>query len=208
MDTPEAWAKAVLVAIAASGKTVSQHGLELSKHEGPWEGDSHKATKFLYKLESQPPKRWPQASMYALVNRVILGQDLPPRVDTIPVISFSSAGEPVQFTDQGLPAGEGMYRVDRPGYITDQNAFAVEVSGDSMSPKYENGQVVFVDTIKPLTRGCYAVVGLVTHERYVKRWVPKNGLITLESVNPTYPPVKVKREQVAFAYRVVGSKEL
>ena len=125
----------------------------------------------------------------------------------IPVISMASAGPGVQFTGQSFPAGCGMYLVDRPPSFTDPNGFGVEVSGDSMAPKYENGQVVMVDTRKTPSNGDYVVAGLSTGEKFVKRYREAAGRVILESVNPLYPPVVVEPEQVLFAYKVVWSKE-
>ncbi|MEJ2367032.1 MAG: helix-turn-helix transcriptional regulator [Acidobacteriota bacterium] len=125
----------------------------------------------------------------------------------IPVVAFVSAGPGVEFTDQGYPAGGGMYFVERPPSFTDPHGFAVEVSGDSMTPKYEKGQVVLVDTRKRPVSGDYAVVGLTNGEKYIKRYREAGGMVVLESVNTLYDPVVVPPEEVRFAYKVVWSKE-
>jgi phage repressor protein C with HTH and peptisase S24 domain len=127
--------------------------------------------------------------------------------EKIPVIAFASAGAPVIFTDQGFPMGSGMYQVSRPAGLTDPNAFGVEVEGDSMFPKYREGQAVIVDTRKSPADGDFAVVGLTNGEKYIKMWRQRNGAISLESLNPDYPPIKVKREDVRFAYKVVWARE-
>jgi SOS-response transcriptional repressor LexA len=145
-----------------------------------------------------------------------IGLPEPPRVAEaetsytkgIPVIAFVSAGRgDVQFTDQGYPVGNGMEMVPRPSGLDDPNAFGVMIHGDSMSPKYENGDVVFVDTrVKP-SNGDSAVVGLHSHERYVKRWRRKGSQVALESVNPEYPPIIIPFPAVKFAYRVKWVRE-
>jgi phage repressor protein C with HTH and peptisase S24 domain len=127
--------------------------------------------------------------------------------EEVPVIAFASAGEAVEFTDQGYPAGGGMYFLPRPPQFTDPNGFGVEVAGDSMVPKYEDGQVVMVDTRKRPVSGDYAVIGLMNGEKYVKRYREAGGLILLESVNPLYPPIAVQPHEVRFAYKIVWVKE-
>jgi phage repressor protein C with HTH and peptisase S24 domain len=127
--------------------------------------------------------------------------------EEVPVVAFASAGEAVEFTDQGYPAGGGMYFLPRPPQFTDPNGFGVEVAGDSMVPKYEDGQVVMVDTRKRPVSGDYAVIGLMTGEKYVKRYREAGGRIILESVNPLYPPVVVEPQEVRFAYKIVWVKE-
>ncbi len=125
----------------------------------------------------------------------------------VPVVAFASAGPGVEFTDQGYPAGAGMYFLPRPPQFTDPNGFGVEVSGDSMIPKYEDGQVVLVDTRKKPVSGDYAVIGLMNGDKYVKRFREAGGRVILESVNPLYPPVVVEPHEVRFAYKIVWVKE-
>jgi len=129
---------------------------------------------------------------------------LPPEV---PVVAFASAGPGVEFTDQGYPAGGGMYFLPRPPEFTDPNGFGVEVAGDSMVPKYEDGQVVMVDTRKRPVSGGYAVIGLMSGDKYVKRYREAGGRVLLESVNPLYPPVVVEPHEVRFAYKIVWARE-
>ena len=125
----------------------------------------------------------------------------------VPVIAFASAGEAVQFTDQGYPAGGGMYFLPRPPQFTDPNGFGVEVAGDSMAPKYEDGQVVMVDTRKRPVSGDYAVIGLMSGDKYVKRYREAGGVVILESVNPLYPPIVVEPHEVRFAYKIIWVRE-
>ena len=125
----------------------------------------------------------------------------------VPVVAFASAGPGVEFTDQGYPAGGGMYFLPRPPQVTDPNGFGVEVAGDSMVPKYEDGQVVMVDTRKRPVSGDYAVVGLMDGDKYVKRYRESGGMVVLESVNPLYPPVVVPPHEVRFAYKIVWVRE-
>jgi len=125
----------------------------------------------------------------------------------IPVVAFASAGPAVAFTDQGYPAGVGMYSLERPPHFSDPNGFGVEVSGDSMVPKYEDGQVVIVDTRKRPVSGDFAVVGLISGDKYVKRYREAGGRVLLESVNPLYPPVVVEPREIRFAYKITWTRE-
>jgi phage repressor protein C with HTH and peptisase S24 domain len=127
--------------------------------------------------------------------------------DNIPVVALASAGPGMPLTEEGYPVGTGMYLVERPPHFNDPNGFGVEVSGDSMVPKYEQGQVVMVDTRKHAVGGDYAVVGLVTGERYIKRYREASGRVILESLNPLYPPIVVEPGQVQFTYKIVWARE-
>ncbi len=141
-----------------------------------------------------------EVPLSALMGEGALGGD-------VPVVAFASAGPAVEFTDQGYPAGGGMYFLPRPPQFTDPNGFGVEVAGDSMVPKYEDGQVVMVDTRKRPVSGDYAVVGLMDGDKYVKRYRESRGMVVLESVNPLYPPVVVEPSDVRFAYKIVWVRE-
>lgn len=138
------------------------------------------------------------------ISVLINKKEIPPQVA---VVSFASAGEAVNFTDQDYPQRGGMYFIDRPADFSDPDGFGIEVSGDSMVPKYEDGQVVLVDTRKKPQSGDYAVIGLMNGDKYVKRYREAQGMVILESVNPLYPPVIVQREEIRFAYKIVWAKE-
>lgn len=126
---------------------------------------------------------------------------------TVPVVGLASAGEGEFFTDQGYPQGAGMYYIERPPQFNDPNGFGVEISGDSMSPKYEDGQVVLVDTRKRPQNGDFALVGLMNGDKFVKRYRESQGYVILESINPLYPPIIVQKEEIRFAYKIVWARE-
>jgi phage repressor protein C with HTH and peptisase S24 domain len=125
----------------------------------------------------------------------------------IAVVAFASAGDAVSFTDQGYPQGGGMYYIERPPLFKDPNGFGVEVSGDSMVPKYEDGQVLLVDTRKKPLSGDFAVIGLMNGDKYVKRYREAQGVVILESVNTLYPPIVIHKEDIRFVYKIVWAKE-
>lgn len=49
----------------------------------------------------------------------------------------------------------------------------------------------------------YVVAGLKDGQRMVKRYRRRGGLVILESLNPAYPAMALRREEVQFVYRVV-----
>ena len=59
----------------------------------------------------------------------------------VPVINRVSAGYPKDFTDLSYPKGIADDYVGCPG-VDDKDAFAARVHGDSMSPKYREGDIV------------------------------------------------------------------
>lgn len=85
----------------------------------------------------------------------------------------------------------------------DENHFYLRVSGDSMMPKIEDGDLVLVHKQDSVDSGNYAVVivddedGCVKIVKYGKNW------IELHSINPYYPIREFKNSDV-LRIRVIG----
>lgn len=76
---------------------------------------------------------------------------------------------------------------------------AVRISGDSMTPLYTDGQIVYVrqqPDLKPGEIGIFVLNG----EAYCKK-LETDGGIKLVSLNPNYKPIKVK---YSYELRVIG----
>jgi repressor LexA len=79
------------------------------------------------------------------------GESLPrlPVGRAVPVINSVAAGYPAHFTDLDYPVGVSEEYVHCPG-LTDEQAFATRVVGDSMEPVYHEGDlVVFSPNTQP-----------------------------------------------------------
>lgn len=76
---------------------------------------------------------------------------------SVPLIGFAQAGSQGYFDDAGFPAGAGWEEVRFPG-VEDDNAYALEISGDSMSPVYRDGDRIVVAPDAPPRRGDRVVV--------------------------------------------------
>jgi phage repressor protein C with HTH and peptisase S24 domain len=75
----------------------------------------------------------------------------------VPLIGFAEAGTGGHFDDSGFPAGEGWDEIAFPA-VTDEHAYALEVSGQSMEPAYRDGSVILVSPSAPIRRGDRVVV--------------------------------------------------
>lgn len=85
-----------------------------------------------------------------------------------------------------------MYHGNIPAYD-----YAVRVNGDSMTPMFENGQIIFVNTEKldDIHDGQIIIANL-NNEAYVKKIDLKNNEIHLVSLNPKYEPIEVTSDDV------------
>ena len=84
---------------------------------------------------------------------------------------------------------------------------AIKISGDSMEPEYPSDSQVFVKKINErafLEWGRVYVLN-TCNGIVIKRLMPTNdpNTVLCESINPKYPPVEVKLENVNGVYRVI-----
>ncbi|UFZ04266.1 S24 family peptidase [Bradyrhizobium ontarionense] len=120
-------------------------------------------------------------------------------LNSVPVMGRVGAGAVIEPEYEQVPA-EGLGEVALPFPISEETV-AFEVSGDSMLPKYENGDVIVVyrDQRHPLSSfyGEEAIVRLKTGERYLKTIErgKSSSLVNLKSFNAK-PIMGVKLEWI------------
>lgn len=113
---------------------------------------------------------------------------------------------------ESVSAGFGSYADDQildycPFIISSEKeaaeTIAIRVSGDSMSPKIEDGDIIRVHKQESVDSGSIAVVLLDGEEGLVKKVVYGDDWIELHSINPYYPVRRFDGEEV-LRLRVVG----
>ena len=113
---------------------------------------------------------------------------------------------------ESVSAGFGAYADDQildycPFIINSEKEAAetitIRVSGDSMSPKIEDGDIIRVHKQDSVDSGSIAVVLLDGEEGLVKKVVYGDDWIELHSINPYYPVRRFEGEEV-LRLRVVG----
>lgn len=77
-----------------------------------------------------------------------------------------------------------------------EETIAIRVTGDSMSPKIEDGDIIRVHCQDSVDSGSIAVVLLDGEEGLVKRVEYGRDWIELISINPYYPPRRFEGEEV------------
>lgn len=120
----------------------------------------------------------------------------------IPVINKVAAGYPAEFTDLDYPASVADEYVTCPD-ITDPDAFAARVVGDSMEPAYRQGDLVIFSPMLPTPSGSDCFVRLERdNETTFKRiyFEADDALIRLQPLNNAYAPRTVPREDVTGIY--------
>lgn len=113
---------------------------------------------------------------------------------------------------ESVSAGFGAYADSCPiGVVADyiesdydaQNTIAIKVRGDSMYPKIEDGDLVIVRRDVDWYDGAIVVALIDGDEGVVKRIFQTATRLTLESINPAYPPRRFEREEMCRV-QVVG----
>lgn len=91
---------------------------------------------------------------------------------TVPLLALTEVGTGAHFDDSGFPAGKSWDAVAFPA-VSDEHAYALEISGDGMLPVYRDGTIVLVSPASPIRRGDRVVVktadGAVTANELKRR---------------------------------------
>lgn len=125
----------------------------------------------------------------------------------VPVIGFAEAGNRGFFDDGGFPAGQGWDEVPF-APPADPNAYALQVSGNSMEPVYRAGDIVVVSPAAQVRVGDRVVVKTHGGEVMVKVLTKRSTRrIELSSLNPAYPVRQIELRDVAWIARIVWASQ-
>ncbi len=122
----------------------------------------------------------------------------------VPVINRVSAGYPTDFDDLDYPVGVADDYIRCPG-MHDPNAFAVRVVGDSMEPRFKEGDLVVFSPAAEVHNGDDCFVRFTSpHETAFKRvFFEDNNMIRLQPRNEKYSPTIVEGKRINGIYRAI-----
>ncbi|HET7879757.1 MAG TPA: helix-turn-helix transcriptional regulator [Acetobacteraceae bacterium] len=125
----------------------------------------------------------------------------------IPLIGFAQAGSEGFFDDGGYPVGGGWDEVTLPE-VADTNAYALEISGDSMEPVFRDGDMVIVSPAAPIRRGDRVVVRTQRGEVMAKQLARRSARrIELRSLNPEHADHSFDLNDVAWMHRIIWASQ-
>jgi phage repressor protein C with HTH and peptisase S24 domain len=162
--------------------------------------------------------RWPSTESLARILeatgasfdefvRLVEGGDATSRARRVPLIGLAQAGGGGYFDDAGFPVGGGWDEVTFPE-VNDENAYALEVSGDSMAPVYRDGDVIVVSPAASVRRGDRVVVKTVAGEVMAKVLARRTAKsVELASLNPAYEPRILKPEEILWMARIIWASQ-
>jgi phage repressor protein C with HTH and peptisase S24 domain len=161
--------------------------------------------------------RWPSTESVAKVLDAtgatveefisLLGDGSGRQQQPLPLIGYAQAGAGGFFDDGGFPAGSGWDEVNFPG-IKDAQAYALEVSGDSMMPLYREGDRLIVAPNESVRVGDRVVVKTLDGEvmaKELKRQTAK--VVELRSLNPLHQDLTLPLDRLAWMARIVWASQ-
>jgi len=160
--------------------------------------------------------RWPSTESLAkslaatgvsIDEFVTLITDSSGSAQAVPLIGFGEVGSGGYFDDGGFPVGKGWDEIAFPK-VTDEHAYALEISGDSMLPAYRDGDVIIVSPAAPVRRGDRVVVKTKKGEvmvKELKRQTAKS--VELKSLNPEHPERVLPLDEVVWIARIVWASQ-
>jgi phage repressor protein C with HTH and peptisase S24 domain len=125
----------------------------------------------------------------------------------VPLIGLVQAGSGGFFDDAGFPVGGGWEEISFPG-VKDENAYAVEITGDSMEPVYRDGDIIIVSPNSAPRRGDRVVVRTKAGEvlaKILKRQTAQR--IELASFNAEHETILLATREVEWMVRIVWASQ-
>ena len=126
---------------------------------------------------------------------------------SVPLLGLAHAGSGGHFDESGFPTGRGWDEAALP-QASDEHAYALEISGDSMKPVYRDGDVIVVSPGTPIRRGDRVVLRTADGEVTVKE-LKRRTTRTLElaSLNPAQADRTLDAGDVAWIARIVWASQ-
>ena len=125
----------------------------------------------------------------------------------IPLIGLAQAGSAGYFDDGGYPAGGGWDEISVPE-IPDPNAYALEISGESMEPVFRDGDTIIVAPSAPVRRGDRVVVRTNGGEVMAKELLRQSARkVELASLNPSHPNYSFDLAEITWMHRIIWASQ-
>ena len=127
---------------------------------------------------------------------------------SVPLIGFAQAGAGGFFDDGGFPVGQGWEEVSLPAGGVGENAYALQVQGDSMLPLYRDGDVLIVEPGARVRKGDRIVAKTASGEVMAKILAGRTARhVELVSLNPAHPDRLIAAAEIVWLARIVWASQ-
>ena len=124
-----------------------------------------------------------------------------------PMIGLSQAGKAGLFDAAGYPASHGWDEIPFPA-VTDEHAYALEISGPSMEPAYRDDTLIVVSPAASIRRGDRVVVKTRGDKVKVEELRRRTGKsIELRSIDREQKEQTLAVRDVAWMHRVIWASQ-
>ncbi|MBK8205682.1 MAG: LexA family transcriptional regulator [Planctomycetes bacterium] len=120
----------------------------------------------------------------------------------IPIVSVTAAGRPLSAFDD-YPQGTGSDYIDCPRDVTDENAFALRISGDSMEPKIPDGSTIICAPNMMPREGKPVVAKLESGDVTCKVYQRRGDNVILAPYNPQHDVQIFSVRELQWVYPVM-----
>jgi phage repressor protein C with HTH and peptisase S24 domain len=128
-------------------------------------------------------------------------------VQSVPLLAFTEASAVGRFDQSGLPSGDGWDEVGLPS-VSDQHAYALEISGDTLKPAYRDGDIIVVSPAAPVRRGDRVVLKARNGEIMLKELRRRTAkTIELQSLDPGHSERTLAIADVEWMARIVWASQ-
>ena len=125
----------------------------------------------------------------------------------VPLIGMAQAGAGGFFDDGGFPTGAGWDEVAFPE-LPDPNAYALEISGESMLPLYRDGDIIIVSPNASVRRGDRVVLKTLEGEVLAKELKRRTeNVVELKSLNTEHEDRTIPADHIAWLARIIWSSQ-
>ena len=125
----------------------------------------------------------------------------------VPLITLEQAASSSHLPDGGMPSGKAWSEVALP-LAGDDQAFALEISGDALGPAYRNGDVIVVSPATAIRRGDRVVVKTRDGEVMVKELKRRTAkTLELQSLDGSRADRTLAAADVAWIARIVWVRQ-
>jgi phage repressor protein C with HTH and peptisase S24 domain len=126
---------------------------------------------------------------------------------TVPLMGYAQAANDDSFDDAGFPVGKAWDEMAFSG-IDDENAFAIEVSGNALEPAYRDGAVLVVSPAASVHRGDRVVVKTKDGKMVVRELKRRTSkIIELRTVDRDQAERTMSLRDVLWFQRIIWASQ-
>ena len=139
-----------------------------------------------------------------LANITTVGTEQKQPRNLIPIINKVSAGYPADYSDLDYPPGGADDYVRCPD-LNDPNAFAVRVIGDSMEPKFQEGDIIVFSPSRKVESGddCFVRISDPYEATFKRVFFEDNETLRLQPRNQNYSPIFMPASKISGLWKAV-----